>query len=118
MPTFVIREGAIVDKRFAPPLVFGKRSGLPTPMIIRDNLDDVTNPVDGRTYSSKSAYYRAVRDAGCEIAGNDPAIMRQPKIADDGAAADVEQAYRDVAAGYKPEPIQREPVGVTDFAWR
>lgn len=52
------------------------RSDLPTPRLIRDGLDDVWNPVDGRTYDSKSAYYNAVKAAGCEIAGNDSSITQ------------------------------------------
>lgn len=47
------------------------RSDLPTPRLIRDGLDDVINPLDGKPYSSKSAYYRKVREAGCEIVGDD-----------------------------------------------
>lgn len=51
------------------------RSDLPTPRLIRDGLDDVWNPVDGKVYSSKSAYYGAVKAAGYEIAGSDSSIM-------------------------------------------
>lgn len=52
------------------------RSDLPTPRLIRDGLDDVWCPVNGKTYDSKSAYYRAVKEAGCEIAGNDSSITQ------------------------------------------
>lgn len=52
------------------------RSDLPTPQLIRDGLDSVWNPVDGKVYDSKSAYYGAVRRAGCEIAGNDSSVAR------------------------------------------
>lgn len=51
------------------------RSDFATPRLIRDGLEDVWNPVNGKVYDSKSAYYRAVRDAGCEIAGNDSSVM-------------------------------------------
>lgn len=50
------------------------RADLPSPRLIRDGLDDVWNPVNGKIYDSKSSYYRAVKDAGCEIAGNDSSI--------------------------------------------
>lgn len=62
------------------------QSDLPAPRLIRDGLDGVWNPVNGKVYDSKSAYYRAVKDAGCEIAGNDSSISRahekvvQPKV--------------------------------------
>lgn len=52
------------------------RSDLPTPRLIRDGLDDVWNPADGKTYSSKSAYYAAVKAKGLEIAGNDSSITK------------------------------------------
>lgn len=41
------------------------------PSVIRDELADVINPADGRRYSSKRAYYAAVRANGCEIVGNE-----------------------------------------------
>jgi hypothetical protein len=50
------------------------RADLPTPRLIRDGLDSVWNPVDGKLYDSKSAYYGAVKRAGCEIAGNDSSL--------------------------------------------
>lgn len=52
------------------------RADLPAPRLIRDGIDDVWNPVNGRKYDSKSAYYRAVKDAGCEIAGNDSSVTQ------------------------------------------
>lgn len=81
------------------------RSGLPAPMIISDHLDGVQNPCDGKTYDSKSAYYRAVRDAGCEIVGNEA-----EKIASSITPArsevtkdEVANAVRKVESGYKPK---------------
>lgn len=55
------------------------RADLPSPRLIRDGLEDVWNPVNGKIYDSKSAYYRAVKDAGCEIAGNDSSISTAHK---------------------------------------
>lgn len=49
--------------------------------VISDDLgkDGVFNPANGKRYDSKSAYYRAVKDAGCEIMGNDaPTTMATP----------------------------------------
>ena len=60
----------MIPKHLAPvPKV--ARSDLPCPMVISDHLDDVVNPADGQRYSSKSAYYKAVRAKGCEIVGNE-----------------------------------------------
>lgn len=50
------------------------RADLAAPLLIRDGLDDVWNPVDGKRYDSKSAYYRTVKSKGFEIAGNDSSI--------------------------------------------
>jgi hypothetical protein len=82
--TWVFRNGEMVAKgspediRYRPP-----RSHLPAPMLISDHLADVVNPVNGRPYDSKSAYYKAVRSAGCEIMGNDaPTSPGKPQ--DDG----------------------------------
>jgi len=60
-----------------------KTSDLPRPMIISDNLDHVMNMADGKRYSSKAAYYKAVRRAGCEIIGNDTSTPSRPKVMDD-----------------------------------
>ncbi len=48
--------------------------------IISDNLDYMFNHADGKRYTSKRAYDRAVRQAGCEIAGNEitPGRLRPP----------------------------------------
>ena len=116
MTTYVIRDGKLVDKRYAAPIVSGDRSDLPCPMLIRDGLDDVVNPCDGKPYSSKRAYYAAVRAAGCEIAGNDPAITRQKDVPEIDSSDDVVQAYRDVVEGYKPAVIT-SGTGAADSSW-
>lgn len=75
MPTFVFRDGQLIDKRHAPPMRV-KRSSLSAPMIISDQLPDTWNPANGQTYDSRSAYYRAVKDMGCEVVGNDSCASR------------------------------------------
>jgi hypothetical protein len=37
-------------------------------------------PADGKTYDSKSSYYKAVKSKGMEIVGNDPIKPSQPKL--------------------------------------
>lgn len=80
------------------------RSDLAAPMLIRDALNDVQNPCDGKTYDSKSAYYRAVKDAGCVIVGNEAEKLAaapcpaRPEV----TQAEVAAAMRKVEAGYKP----------------
>ncbi len=62
--------------------------------VIRDHLDDIVNPVDGKRYSSKRAYYGAVRAAGCEIVGNEnlASVERnRPRI--EGPGAELKRAF-------------------------
>lgn len=81
------------------------RSGLSAPMIISDHLDGVQNPCDGKTYDSKSAYYRAVKDAGCEIVGNEAEKIASSisPVRSEVTQDDVATAVRKVEAGYKPK---------------
>ncbi|MFZ5624437.1 MAG: hypothetical protein ACOY71_08385 [Gemmatimonadota bacterium] len=51
-----------------------------------DGMDAIENPVNGLLYDSRSAYYRAVRDAGCEIVGNERpkrVIKKPPPVGPD-----------------------------------
>jgi hypothetical protein len=84
-----------------------KRSPLPAPMIIRDYLDGVVNPCNGKRYDSKSAYYQAVKDAGCEIVGNEAEkMMSTPPACSDVKQEEIVEAMRKVEAGYKPAPLE------------
>lgn len=47
------------------------RSNIPTPHVINDGLDYMFSHADGRRYTSKRAYEKAVRAAGCQIVGNE-----------------------------------------------
>lgn len=38
---------------------------------IGEGVQGVFNPVNGKKYDSKSSYYKAVKDAGCVVLGND-----------------------------------------------
>ena len=63
MTTYVLRGGKLVEKTVA--------NADPRLHIISDNLDGVLNHANGLRYDSKSAYYKSVRAAGCEIVGNE-----------------------------------------------
>ena len=39
-------------------------------------------PADGKTYDSKSSYYKAVKSKGLEIVGNDPIKPSKPNVPD------------------------------------
>jgi len=55
------------------------RSSLPMPAIRSDGMDPILNHADGQMYDSRSAYYRGVKDAGCEIVGNEKLTAPAPK---------------------------------------
>lgn len=63
------------------------------PNIRPDGMDAIRNHADGRMHDSKSAYYKAVRQAGCEIVGNDPiALKNRPEYQPQGVRDDLRRA--------------------------
>jgi hypothetical protein len=50
----------------------------PAPNIRTDGMDPVRSMVSGQMFDSRSAYYREVRQAGCEIVGDDRAGFGKP----------------------------------------
>jgi hypothetical protein len=89
--TYVFRDGKAVPKHLARPLD-SKRSHLSAPMLIRDTMDPIQGQMDGKLYDSKSAYNRAVRDAGCVVVGNEKMEGAPPNFDPSPAEADVKQA--------------------------
>lgn len=57
------------------------RSDLPTPGLIRDQIDPFKSMADGRLYDSKSAYRRTLRDRGLTEVGTDDPARHIPKPA-------------------------------------
>lgn len=63
------------------------------PAVISDSLPDLINHADGKRYSSKRGFERAVRAAGYDIVGNDQAIMRERQdIETPGLERDIKSA--------------------------
>lgn len=82
------------------------RSHLPSPMVISDSLDGVWNPMDGRHYDSKSAYYRSVRQRGGEIIGNEsPRVASPPPLP--SAEADVAEALNIIESRKPSRPTRK-----------
>ncbi len=54
------------------------RSDLAVPMVISDTMPE-TEHIDGRFYTSKSAFRRVTKENGCVEIGNDPARLRIPE---------------------------------------
>lgn len=81
-----------------------KRSSLPAPSYISDSLGDgLLNHADGRIYTSKAKYVRAVKDAGCEIVGNEKIKRPQKKKAtiSDDLRREVRERTRALVGGQK-----------------
>lgn len=70
-----------------------KGSDLPAPQVIRDELDYMWSPIDGKPQTSKRSYYKQVRAAGCEI--NPAPVMKEtnrPEFKSDGLVDDIKRA--------------------------
>ena len=75
-----------------------RRSHLSTPFFVSDNLGThVLNHADRKHYDSRSAYYKAVKAAGCEIVGNEkPKPFKPHKVT--GSGADIKRAIEQLKA--------------------
>lgn len=63
------------------------------PNIRTDGMDPIVSMVSGKVHDSKSAYYREVRQAGCEIVGNDRAgFGKRPEYRPQGVAESIKRA--------------------------
>lgn len=72
----------------------GARGGSMAPNVIRDDLPDLMNHADGKRYSSKRAFERAVRAAGCEIVGNEKLERRETPM--DPVGPDIKRAIAEL----------------------
>ena len=100
--TYVMRNGKMVDKRTAPPLV---RATDPRLYVIGDVMDQLQHPVTGRIYDSKARFRADTKATGCVEVGTDPAARRDvgPRGRMTGgwgdqasAAADVKRALQEL----------------------
>lgn len=82
-----------------------QRSMLPSPMLIRDQLDDLVHPSDGRQYDSKKAFRETTAKFGGIEIGNDE--QKDLRYVDTVTADEVAQAYQKVSQGYVPQ-VQSE----------
>lgn len=92
---YVFREGlGVIEAHLAPPRARGPRSSLPSPAIRPDGMDTIRNHANGLLYDSKSAYYKGVKDAGCEIVGDEP-LRKDLAPREIEAVGGVEQSIKD-----------------------
>lgn len=86
------------------PVRESKRSGLGVPYIRTDGMDAIMNHADGRMYDSRSAYERAVKDAGCVIVGDDKYdVAPKTEPSRHELERDIKTAIEQVEAGYVGE---------------
>lgn len=74
---------------------------------IRPDAIEMWNPVDGKVATSKSAYYKQVREAGCYINDEAPRAeeAKLPDYKPKNIGQDVKRAYEEAEArGFKPKP--------------
>lgn len=94
---YVLRNGELVPAHLAPRQPV-QRSSLPAPNIVRDAMDPIVSMTDGQLYDSKSAYYGAVRAAGCEIVGDDKAPFdKKPEYHPQNVAQDIKRAIEELS---------------------
>lgn len=75
MPTYVIRNGELVDKALAEPLNYGSDAT----QVISDIMPETRHMADGKTYTSKSRFRAATRAAGCIEVGNEVQVLTKPR---------------------------------------
>ena len=106
---WVIRDGELVPKHLASPLVpRAARSGLAAPSVKSDTTDAFRSMADGKFYDSKSAYRAELKNQGMREIGNDVVGHLKDVEATNprkpAAKADVIRAYQKVKQGYRPPP--------------
>lgn len=75
MPTYVYRNGEIVDKRFAAP----KETHGSAAYVISDEMPETRHMADGKHYTSKAKFRQATRAAGCVEVGTETSTLLKPR---------------------------------------
>ena len=71
MPTFVYRDGKLVEKSQAAPRAGG--------YVISDEMPETRHMADGRYYTSKKKFRQATRAAGCVEVGDQTSTLLKPR---------------------------------------
>lgn len=77
-----------------------KRSDLPAPMLVRDQMPELWHPSTGEVIDSKSHFREITRRSGGVEVGNDTQVDR--RTYDQAAPSDVAEAVQKVKQGYRP----------------
>jgi hypothetical protein len=75
MTTYVLRNGQLVEKHLATPLV----SGNTAPNVISDIMEPTRHMASGRYHTSKAAFRQDTRDHNCIEVGTDQSILKPRK---------------------------------------
>lgn len=76
MPTYVMRNGELVEKHLAGPRE-GERSD--ATYVISDSMAETRHMCDGKYYTSKSKFRQVTRAHGCIEVGNEASAMLKPR---------------------------------------
>jgi hypothetical protein len=75
MSTYVYRNGKVIEKHLAPPLLTSNAA----PHVISDIMPETRHMATNRYFTSKAAFRAETKAAGYIEVGNDPAITRPRK---------------------------------------
>jgi len=75
MPTFVMRNGHLVEKHLAEPL----HSGAEAFQVISDTMEPTRHMATNRIHTSKSAFRADTRASGCVEVGNETSYLTKPR---------------------------------------
>ena len=106
MPTYVLRDGELIEKDYAPPLTAtGPRSHLPSPHFISDHMEATVHMADGRVFTSKKAFRDNTRAHGCIEVGDQKDYGKkrksQPKLDKRQRKDDIRNAVNELKNGRK-----------------
>jgi hypothetical protein len=75
MPTYVIRNGELIEKHLAPP----RTQSSAAPGVISDIMEPTKHMASGKYFTSKAAFRAETKAYGCIEVGTDPSITRPRK---------------------------------------
>jgi hypothetical protein len=75
MPVYVYRNGKLIEKHLALPLIVSNNA----PGVISDTMDPTRHMASGRYHTSKAAFRAETKAYGCIEVGNDASILRPRK---------------------------------------
>lgn len=100
MATYVYRNGQLIEKHLAPPLVTASGA----PHVISDIMPETRHMATGRMHTSKSAFRAETKAAGCIEVGTDPAITRPRKpipLSREQRREDIKRTIYNLKNGYR-----------------